>query len=64
MRKSPNLIHEIVMTGGLLCNAGQHRELAFQYLEMPANKLPTDQPVLSHQDKEILVNVHDDYDFL
>ena len=63
VRKTPSLIEEIVQTGTLLCDAGQHRELAFRYLEQADNKLPTDLPVPSHQEVEILLNVQDDYDF-
>ena len=63
VRKSAALIEEIVSTGTMLCDAGQHRELAFRYLERPENMLPTDAPVPTIQEIEILVNVKDDYDF-
>ena len=63
VRSTPVLIEEIVTTGTLLCDADQHRELAFRCLEIPANHLPTDMPVPTQIQAEILVNVKDDYDF-
>ena len=63
VRNSPELMAEIVTNGTLLCDAGQHREMALRYLEQPENKLPSDLPVPTHQEVEILLNVKDEYDF-
>ena len=48
---------------GPFCDAGQHREMVLRYLEQPENKLPSDLPVPTEQDVEILLNVKDEYDF-
>ena len=63
VRNSPELMAEIVTNGTLLCDAGQHREMALRYLEQPENKLPSDLAVPTHQEVEILLNVKDEYDF-
>ena len=63
VRNSPELMAEIVTNGTLLCDAGQHREMALRYLEQPENKLPSDLAVPTHQEDEILLNVKDEYDF-
>ena len=63
VRNSPELILEIVTSGTLMCDAGQHRELALRYLENPVNVLATDAPVPTDQEVEILLNVKDEYDF-
>ena len=51
------MIEKIVRKGTLRCNSGQHRELAFTYLEMNEHKLPTDEPVLLEYEVEIILNV-------
>ena len=60
---SPEWIHEIVTSRTLMCDAGQHRELALRYLENAVNVLATDAPVPTDQEVESLLNVKDDYDF-
>jgi hypothetical protein len=42
VRNSSELTDKILSPGTLLCDAGQHRELAFRYLERPENMLATD----------------------
>ena len=63
VRKSLEMIEEIVTSGTLICDAGQHRELVLSYLEDPVNALATDAPVPIEQVVEILLNVKDEYDF-
>ena len=62
VRKSPELLQEIVEMGTMMYHAGAHREMAWQFLDKNPQHTPEGLEIPSALEVEVLVNVNDSFD--